>query len=56
MLVARYLVEDNSFEFISFNPDLTENLVRVRSIFTKFVGAYRVTTMEEEVKFKEEVI
>ncbi|CAK90637.1 unnamed protein product (macronuclear) [Paramecium tetraurelia] len=52
---ARFLIEDNSQEFVEFNIELTENLDRVKSIFTKIVGKYRIFTPDEEMKHKEDI-
>jgi hypothetical protein len=56
MLVARYLVEDNSQEFTDFNVEVSDSLIRVKSIFQKLIGQYRISTSEEEAKIKEEIV
>ncbi|KAM3129782.1 hypothetical protein pb186bvf_018173 [Paramecium bursaria] len=55
LLFARYLVEDNSRDFVDFNIDQVDTLVRVQSVFTKIVGNYRIFLIDEERKLKEEI-
>ncbi|CAD8136884.1 unnamed protein product [Paramecium pentaurelia] len=55
LMFARFLIEDNSQEFVEFNIELTETLERVKSIFTKIIGNYRIFTAEEEMKHKEDI-
>jgi hypothetical protein len=55
LLLARYLIEDNSEDFVDFEIDLTQSLVITKSIFTKLVGNYKILSDEEESKFKEEI-
>lgn len=56
MLLARYLIEDNQSEFVEFNIDQSESLVRVSSVFSKLIGKYRLFTLEDERRLKDEII
>lgn len=41
---------------MDFNVDIGESLIRVKSIFTKLIGTYRIGTNEEEARIKEELV
>lgn len=56
LLLARYLIEDNSDEFVEFNIEQTESLMRVSSVFNKVVKNYKIFSLEEELKYKNEII
>ncbi|CAD8051667.1 unnamed protein product [Paramecium primaurelia] len=55
LLVARYLTEDNSQEFIVYNDQLTQSTTIVRSILQKLIGNYDILTSEIEIKKTKEI-
>ena len=50
MLLARFMVEDNSDEFVDFLVDREGSFIQAKSIFQKVVGEYRIFSVEEEMK------
>ena len=44
LLLARYLTEDNTQEFVGFNEEIMQQLSIVRSIMTNLVGPYKILT------------
>ncbi|CAD8151268.1 unnamed protein product [Paramecium pentaurelia] len=55
LLVARYLTEDNSQEFVVYNDQLTQSTTIVRSILQKLIGNYDILTSEIEIKKTKEI-
>lgn len=48
-LLARYVIEDNYQDKVYYNENSTAQLIIVKSILKKLIGAYIVFTEEEEV-------
>ncbi|CAD8147943.1 unnamed protein product [Paramecium octaurelia] len=55
LLVARYLTEDNSQEFVVYNDQLTQSTTIVRSILQKLIGNYEILTNEIEIQKTKEI-
>ncbi|CAD8054863.1 unnamed protein product [Paramecium primaurelia] len=55
LLVARYLTEDNSQEFVVYNDQLTQSTTIVRSILQKLVGNFEIMTVEIETQKTKEI-
>lgn len=55
LLLARYLIEDNSDHYIELDLKHSNKLITVQSIFKKVVGEYKITSYDEEKKLKEEI-
>ncbi|CAD8146891.1 unnamed protein product [Paramecium octaurelia] len=55
LLVARYLTEDNSQEFVVYNDQLAQSTTIVRSILQKLVGNFEIMTAEIETQKTKEI-
>ncbi|CAK62472.1 unnamed protein product (macronuclear) [Paramecium tetraurelia] len=55
LLVARYLTEDNSQEFVVYNDQLNQSTTIVRSILQKLIGNYEILTIEIEIQKTKEI-
>lgn len=47
-LLARYLIEDNTQDWVDYDEDMTSQFQMVRSIFKQLIGKYRIYTADEE--------
>ncbi|CAD8131873.1 unnamed protein product [Paramecium octaurelia] len=54
-LLARYMIEDNSQDFVEYDEEATSQLQIVRSIFKQIVGKCRIFTEEEERQYSNEI-
>ena len=55
LIIARYLVEDNTDDYIDFDPDRSESIIRVTSVFKKLVNNYSLYTEEKDVTLRKDV-
>ncbi|CAK70710.1 unnamed protein product (macronuclear) [Paramecium tetraurelia] len=55
LLVARYLTEDNSQEFVVYNDQLAQSTTIVRSILSKLVGNFEIMTADIETQKTKEI-
>jgi hypothetical protein len=55
MILARYMIEDNSEEFVDFVVDRTGSYISAKAIFSKVVGNFRILSFDEEFKLKDEI-
>lgn len=56
LLVARYLIEDNTEDYIEFDLDRTNKMHIVKSIFKNLVGNFKIATVEEEAKLRKDTV
>lgn len=55
MLMARYLIEPNDDEILTFDFNRTQDLSIIKSVFRKLVGSYTLLGEEEEKIMSTEV-
>eukprot|EP01017_Pseudomicrothorax_dubius_P047623 TRINITY_DN8575_c0_g1_i3.p1 TRINITY_DN8575_c0_g1~~TRINITY_DN8575_c0_g1_i3.p1 ORF type:complete len:329 (-),score=106.93 TRINITY_DN8575_c0_g1_i3:464-1450(-) len=55
LFVARYLIEDNTEEYLQFDRTRACDVNVVKSIFKKFIGNYKLLTHEEDKQLRSEV-
>jgi hypothetical protein len=48
IILARYLVEDNTKDYVIFNQDETANINIIKSVFKKLIGPYKLFDEKEE--------
>lgn len=54
-LLARYLVEDNSEDFVHFDECVATDLTIIRSVLKKCLGGYSLLEESEEERLRAEV-
>lgn len=54
-MIARYLVEDNEDDYVMFDPNRSESIVRVTCIFKKLVNNYSLYTEEQDITLRKDV-
>ena len=52
LLLARFLIEDNNFEYLELDLDAENDVAVVRSIFKTLVGQYNLMEELEEKRLK----
>lgn len=47
-LLARYIIEDNTEPLVDIDPERTNNISIVESIFRRLLGKFHIYTVQEE--------
>lgn len=54
-LVSRYMIEDNAQEWVDYDEDNQQNIHIVKSIFSKFVGKYKIFSEDDDARLRDEI-
>lgn len=52
LLLARFLIEDNNFEYLELSQDATNDVAVVKSIFKTLLGQYSLLEQADERRVK----
>ena len=55
VLLARYLIEDNSLDYVFFDNNLKASVAVIRSVLKKTLGSYKLFTEKEKRTFHSEI-
>ncbi|KAM3147741.1 hypothetical protein pb186bvf_000069 [Paramecium bursaria] len=55
-LLARFLVEDNTQDYVDYDEENNQQLSIVKSIFKQLIGKYKVFSQQEEGQLQDEII
>jgi hypothetical protein len=55
LLVARYLVEDNTEDFIILDEHRSNDILVIKDVFKRFVNKYQLYTPEQEAVLRYEI-
>lgn len=54
-IIARYLIEDNTSDFVLYNEYLSNDSGVIKSVLKKLIGKYELFSEEEENNIKAEI-